>query len=237
MHNAIAVIPARGGSKRLPGKNIMDFMGQPMIGHTIAAAQQSGLFKRILVSTDSPEIAKIALDLGADVPFLREKYSDDLAPVSQATCASVKQAISYFDEHYDIVAQLMPNCPIRNAHNIAMLMNQFTNTNAPYVISAFKYGFMNPRWAVTLDSYGHPTHIHDVAVNSRSQEQPELFCASGAVWIGLWSQLEKEETFFGNGHIYHPIPWENALDIDDNDDLRLARAVYTMLTQENHKQR
>ena len=209
----------------------MDFMGQPMIGYTIAAAQKTGLFKRILVSTDSPEIAKIATLLGAETPFLRIGNADDFAPVSIATCAAVKQAMEHYGEHYDYVVQLMPNCPIRNDADIISIMNHFKNTKAPYVISAFKYGFMNPRWAVTLDNHGHPTHIHDVATNSRSQEQPELFCASGAVWVGAWSLLQEEETFFGDGHVYFPIPWEKALDIDDDDDLRLARAVHTMLAQ------
>ena len=82
----LAIIPARGGSKRLPGKNVIDFMGKPMIAWSIDAASASGLFDHILVSTDSEQIATIARDCGAEVPFLRTAHSDDHSPVSVATC-------------------------------------------------------------------------------------------------------------------------------------------------------
>src|SRR5208282_3693653 len=79
----IAVIPARGGSKRIPGKNIRRFAGKPIIAYTIAAASESGLFERVVVTTDCEEIAQVALKFGAEVPFLRdESLADDFTPVS-----------------------------------------------------------------------------------------------------------------------------------------------------------
>ena len=82
MSNGIAIIPARGGSKRIPKKNIIDFNGKPMIAWTIKAALESKLFSKVLVSTDSEEIAEISQKYGADVPFLRRSFSDDITPVS-----------------------------------------------------------------------------------------------------------------------------------------------------------
>ena len=87
----IAVIPARGGSKRIPRKNIIGFFGKPLIAWTIDAARESGLFDRVLVSTDDAEIAAIARDWGAEVPFLRDRHADDVAPVARATLRALEQ--------------------------------------------------------------------------------------------------------------------------------------------------
>ena len=114
----IAIIPARGGSKRVPGKNIRLFRGRPMIAHTIEAALKSGLFAHVLVSTDSPEIADIAKNAGAEVPFLRTRCADDMTPVSEATLAALLQAESFYNETYQHVCQLMANCPLRTPRNI-----------------------------------------------------------------------------------------------------------------------
>ena len=81
----VAIIPARGGSKRIPQKNIYNVMGLPMIVHTINAALESNIFDEVIVSTDCEEIARISIDAGARVPFMREEYSDDYSTVSEAT--------------------------------------------------------------------------------------------------------------------------------------------------------
>ena len=121
----IAVIPARGGSKRIPKKNIIDFMGKPMLAWTIEAAIKSNLFDKIILSTDSEEIAKVGRDYGLEVPFLRKEKNDDISPVSEATIAAIKQAEAYYNEKYDIVVQLMANAPIRNENDIKEHFNKF----------------------------------------------------------------------------------------------------------------
>src|SRR5690606_22090036 len=94
----IAIIPARGGSKRLPKKNILDFKGKPMIAWTIEAAISSELFDKVIVSTDTEEIKEISIQYGAEVPFLRQNTGDDFSPVSLATIEALNQAEKYFDE-------------------------------------------------------------------------------------------------------------------------------------------
>src|ERR1700733_12884316 len=90
--SSIAIIPARGGSKRIPHKNVRLFEGKSIISYTIAAARESGLFERVVVSTDSEEIAEIARQYGAEVPFLRDAtLSDDLTPVSSVTADALGQ--------------------------------------------------------------------------------------------------------------------------------------------------
>src|SRR5690554_5095321 len=103
----IAIIPARGGSKRIPEKNILEFFGKPMIAWTIQAAKDSGVFDRILVSTDDPKIGEVSKEWGAEVPFLRQEFADDYTPVSEASASALQQAIDYWGEDYSSVTQLM----------------------------------------------------------------------------------------------------------------------------------
>ena len=228
---SIAVIPARGGSKRLPKKNIIDFMGKPMIAWTIEAALQSKLFERILVSTDSEEIAEISGNYGVSVPFLRTKAHDDDSPVSLATCAALQQCSEKLGEEYDVVAQLMPNTPLRAAHDIQQAMDHFCNHQAPSQISCFRFGWMNPWWAVKLDAGGKPFPVFPEAQGKRSQDLPVLFCPTGAIWIAWTEKLLHYQTFYCPDHVFHPMSWQSAVDIDDEHDLAMANAVFLMRSQ------
>src|SRR5580698_5131234 len=114
----VAIIPARGGSKRIPGKNIRPLAGKPIIAYTIAAALESGLFERVVVSTDSEAIAAIARQFKAEVPFLRDQaLADDFTPVSSATADALLR-LDPAGDRFDSVAQLMPNCPLRTAADV-----------------------------------------------------------------------------------------------------------------------
>jgi N-acylneuraminate cytidylyltransferase len=224
----IAIIPARGGSKRIPKKNIIDFMGKPMIAWTIEAALESGLFDRVLVSTDSVEVARIAEDWGASVPFLRNAAYDDHSPVSLATCVALQQCEENLNEDYDIVAQLMANAPLRTDEDIKEAMTHFIASSAPSQISCFRFGWMNPWWAVTLDSSGQPNPLFPEMQLERSQDLPALYCPSGAIWISQVEELLEHQTFYCPSHIFHPIPWQSAVDIDDEEDLIMAAVVFEM---------
>lgn len=225
VNRRIAIIPARGGSKRIPQKNIIDFCGKPMIAWTILAAKESGLFDRVLVSTDDPIIAEVAKEWGAEVPFLRTNSADDHTPVSEATMLALKQSMAHWSESYSSVTQLMANCPLRTADDIERAVTRFEMLNRSFQISCFKYGWMNPWWAVKLDSEGHPDRLFPEAATQRSQDLPELFCPTGAIWIAQANSLLTAKTFYGPAHIFEPISWESAIDIDDYDDLRFAQVV------------
>ncbi|GCC50611.1 acylneuraminate cytidylyltransferase family protein [Chryseotalea sanaruensis] len=219
----VAIIPARGGSKRIPGKNIIDFMGKPLIAWTIEAARDSGLFEKIVVSTDSEEIATVARQWGAEVPGLRDSKADDYSPVSEATIRTLQlmeeQGI-YFDE----VIQLFAVCPLRNAQDIINAYQYFVKSKSNFLISCFKYTWMNPWWAVTLDQEGHPSWIFEDA-KKRSQDLPELFSPTGAIWVANVEALYNENTFYGNGHVFWEMNWKRAVDIDNYEDLELAKML------------
>jgi CMP-N-acetylneuraminic acid synthetase len=216
----VAVIPARGGSKRVPGKNIIDFNGKPLIAWTIEAAKESGLFEKIVVSTDSEEIAKISREYGAEVPFLRTTAADDHSPVSDATLSTVLQ-LEEKGEFYDVVVQLFAVCPLRNSEDIKNSFNFFIDKEAPFLLSCFKYVWMNPWWAVTLNENQEPSWIFKDTFK-RSQDLPDLYCPTGAIWIANINDLKRDKTFYGEGHIFWEMDWKRAVDIDNYEDLQLA---------------
>lgn len=222
----IAIILARGGSKRLPRKNILDFHGKPMLAWTIEAALASAQFDRVLVSTDDEEIADVGRSFGAEVPFLRDSAADDFAPSSMATKAALGQAQRYWSEEYHVVAQLMANCPLRDSQDIKASLQVFADRDAVAQISCFQYGWMNPWWAMKLDGNGIPSYVFPEACTARSQDLPPLFCPTGAIWIARASLLNEQETFYLPGHTFHPLSWISALDIDDRNDLEMAKACY-----------
>jgi N-acylneuraminate cytidylyltransferase len=225
---SIAIILARGGSKRLPRKNILEFGGKPLLAWTISAAINSGVFDKILVSTDDDEIAEVGIRFGAEVPFLRNFAADDLSPSSEATYVALMQAEQYWSTSFDLVSQLMPNCPFRSSEDILRGMGAFKANNSPSQISCFQYGWMNPWWAVKLKADGRPEHLFPEALRMRSQDLPSLYCPTGALWIARRDAFVESRNFYMADHRFEVMNWVSALDIDDEEDLRMARMVLKM---------
>lgn len=225
---SIAIIPARGGSKRIPKKNIMDFFGKPMIAWTIEAALKSNQFEKVLVSTDDEEIAAIAKKYGAEVPFLRLKAADDYSQVSEATLSCLQQAENYWDVKFDTVVQLMANCPIRDEKDIVTALDEFNSHDAAFQISTFKFGWMNPWWASKLDAKNCPVSLFPKAFECRSQDLEDLYCPTGAIWVAGTEEFKRAKSFYGEGHVFSSMPWTAAVDIDDYDDLKMAKAIFMM---------
>ena len=224
-NNNIAIIPARGGSKRILKKNIVDFDGKPMIAWTIEAAINSNLFSKVLVSTDCEEIAAISRAYGADVPFLRRGFSDDITPVSEATCDAVIQAEEYWNMTFDTVTQLMANCPLRTAKDMVSFYNEFSARKVDFLLSCFKFGWMNPWWAFKLSEQHNHTFLFPNALTQRSQDLDDLYCPTGSIWIADSKALKREKTFQGVNKQFFQIDWIAAVDIDDENDLRLAMLI------------
>ncbi len=222
----LAIIPARGGSKRIPKKNIIPLGGKPMIHWTIEAAKSCSYIDRVLVSTDCIEIKQISEEAGIKVPFLRETAADDVSPVSEATLVALQQAEERWGE-FDIVIQLMANCPFRGGDVISEGIEQFFSDNRASQISYFKYGWMNPWWAHTIE-HNQPTALFPEKLKKRSQDLEDLFCPTGAIWISEVSTLKQYKTFYSPEFCTYVIDWISALDIDDDDDLLMAQAVLNL---------
>ena len=162
VNKRIAVIPARGGSERIPKKNILNFFGKPMIAWTIESALETKMFDTVIVSTDNVEIAEISKSYGAEVPFLRDRHSDDYTPVSEATLTALEQLNSFNGKTYDTIVQLMPNCPLRSAQNVIDQLKFFDESDEKKsVLSGFHYGMFNPFWAHQIDKTNRYKKLFD----------------------------------------------------------------------------
>jgi len=220
----LAVIPARGGSKRLPKKNLMAIGGQPMLVWTIRAALDSKLFDTVIVSTDDEEISHLAEAAGARVPFVRDTHADDHSPVSMVTIDAIERLQQSGDE-FTTVAQLMANCPLRTASHIIDAVRAFDASGTDFQVSCFRFGYMNPWWALRLNQDFTGTALFPEAWKARSQDLPPLYCPSGAIWLARPQALIKKQRFHGSGCTYFPMPWDAAIDIDDQEDFDLAEAL------------
>lgn len=224
----IAVIPARGGSKRIPHKNVRPFEGKPIIGYTIAAARESGLFEQVVVSTDSEEIAEIARQYGAEVPFLRDaELSDDLTPVSSVT-SHVLWQLDPTGDRFEIVAQLMANCPLRTSSDVIDSYKQFEKTETESQISVVRYGWQNPWWATRRNERHELEPLFKEQMSARSQDLPDLFCPTGAIWWARAEVLRRTKTFHVESRTGWEIPWQRGIDIDTLDDWKMAEILFRL---------
>lgn len=224
----IAIIPARSGSKRIPGKNIRPLGGKPIIAYTIAAARASCLFERVVVSTDSPEIAEVARQHKAEVPFLRdEDLADDFSPVSLATADTLLR-LDPAGNRFDSVAQLMPNCPLRTAGDVSDSHRQFEKSGTESQISVVRYGWQNPWWAMRRNERYELEPVFKEQVTKRSQDLPELFCPSGAIWWARTATLRRTKTFHLENRTGWEIPWQRGIDIDTFEDWAMAEVLFRL---------
>jgi pseudaminic acid cytidylyltransferase len=225
------VIPARAGSKRLPGKNIRVFCGLPAIAYTIAAARESGLFSLVIVSTDNETIAEIAVHHGADVPFLRAAaLADDQTPVSSVTVDALTR-VDRCATRFAYVAQLMPNCPLRDAADVRDSFEQLIETRAAVQLSVARFGWQTPWWAMRLGDDFMLAPLFPREAVMRGQDLPPLVCPTGAIWWARAETLREAGTFHVPGRTGWEIDPAHAIDIDTEDDWRLAEALMVVRTQ------
>ncbi len=221
----LAIIPARSGSKRIVGKNKINFRGQPLFVWTLIAAIDSGIFDRVVVSTDDLEIREIALSLGASVPTLRESYSDDYSPVSLATIETVVASEKYFNESYLNIFQLLPTSPLRTSQDIICAFEEFQKRECKFLISVAKYSWQNPWWAIRLNKNQKADFLFDDVNLKRSQDLETLYAPSGAIWIAKKEDLLYSKSFYGEGFEIFVLDFDTAIDIDTDDDLLLAELL------------
>lgn len=222
----IAVIPARGNSKRVPRKNIVDFNGKPLIHWTIEAALASGAFDEVFVSTDDPEIAEISQQVGASVPFLREAHADDHSTVSQATAWFVdklkKEKVTPDSES---VVQLMANCPLRRSETLNRFVD-FSTADSSSVISVVQPKFGSPFWTMTKDHKQRGSFLFEEFATKRSQDLPEHFYPTGSLWYSSIDKLIQTQNFYSDSYRVFEIDWLEAIDIDTLDELDIAKCLH-----------
>ncbi len=223
----LALIPARSGSKRIKDKNIKDFRGHPIIAWSIHAAKMSGLFKSIIVSTDCEEIADVALQYGASVPFLRSpENSDDYATIAQVIAETYSKFLALgtsFDSICCIYATSPFTTPAQLKEGIT-LMNQ-TRLDSVFPVTCFEYPIQR---ALRRDKNRKISFVDPSHVNTRSQDLPQRFHDAG-MWLWLKSKiLENELPLFtdNTGSVY--VEPDACQDIDTEMDWKIALAKHQL---------
>lgn len=216
----LALIPARGGSKGIPHKNIYMLNGKPLIYYTIKAALQSKIADDVIVSTDDLEIAEIAEKSGALTPFLRPA---ELADDDAKTIDVVLHALDYQNKrgvHYDILILLQPTSPLRNAEDIKGAFRFFMDNGCRSLLSVHECA--SPLLMRSLDCHGRTKRLLDQNSTMRRQDMEKYYCVNGAIYINCIKELSPDTSFNDNEHGYM-IEKAHGLDIDEMDDIKLAQ--------------
>ena len=191
----LALIPARGGSKRLPGKNIRLLGGRPLIGWTIGAARDSGVCSAIIVSTDDEGIAQVARAQGADVPGLRP------AELASDTAGSVEVALHALEQHekehgpVDGLLLLQPTSPFRTADTIRAAVQKFIESAGQHPVVSVSPAASHPAWCFRTTEHGMEPFLGWKSLNKRSQDLEPAFVLNGAIYLIAPDRLRKESSF------------------------------------------
>ncbi|EPR1454507.1 TPA: pseudaminic acid cytidylyltransferase [Citrobacter koseri] len=223
----VAIIPARGGSKRIPRKNIKEFCGKPMIAWSIEAAQQSGVFDRIIVSTDDEEIAEVARKYGAEVPFMRPAHiSDDFA----TTVDVIHHALDELSQSVciDFVCCIYATAPFLQGQDLEKAYEKLQQSDCDYVFSATSFPFPIQR-AVYLKPDGKVQMFHPENEKTRSQDLEPAYHDAGQFYWGKPEAFMNRKGFFTSKSLLEILPRERVQDIDTPEDWVIAENLFQLL--------
>ncbi len=228
MAKSIAIIPARGGSQRIPRKNIKLFHGQPILAYSINAAQASGEFDRIIVSTDDAEIADLAMKLGAEVPFVRPVALSDAYTSTLAVMQHAIEVLNREGYEFDLACCIYPTAPFLQANFLregAQLL--VSEPKAAFSFSVTTYAFPVQR-AIQL-SNGRIDALYPEYRNTRSQDLPEAFHDAGQFYWGRCAAWLRGEVIYSPKSLPVMLPRYLTQDIDTAEDWQLAEYLYQAL--------
>ena len=212
----ISIIPARGGSKGLPGKNILPLCGKPMIAYTIEAAKQSKYIDRVIVSTDDQKIAEIALQYGAEVPFLRPDFlASDTAQAVDNYIYTIERLSKEWNTPIEEFVVLQPTSPLRIAEDIDGAIEMFLEKKADSVIS-YTPEAHPVRWHKYLDENNAFIDIFDTTIANR-QDLKTSYYPNGAVYVFRFSMI-KERKYYTDKSYGFIMPRVRSVDIDYKED-------------------
>ena len=226
----IAIIPARGGSKRIPRKNIRDFAGKPMIAHAIAAASESGMFKHVVVSTDDDEISQIARECGAVTPFVRPlELSDDYTPTVPVIAHAIKACRALgWDVKY--ACCIYPGVPLINVDDLKSSYDLLKTGFADYSFAITEYPSVIQR-ALRRDENGKTTPFYPEFETTRTQDLETTYYDAGQFYWGKAEAWLRNENIHSNG-VGHYIPSSRVIDIDTPEDWSRAELFYKVFQME-----
>jgi len=225
----LAIIPARSGSKGLKDKNIRDLNGKPLMAYTIEAARQSGLFEDVVVSTDCECYARVAVEHGARVPFLRP---DELATDTASSWDVVRDVVTKYQKigkRFDTVALLQPTSPLRTSNDIIAGYNKMMEENANLVVSVCEVDH-SPLWSNVLpENLSLVNFLHPNLVNTPRQSLQTYYRINGALYIIKTTHLMFTDNLYDDRSYGVVMSKKHSVDIDDEIDFLVAEAIMKTL--------
>lgn len=212
----LAVIPARGGSKGIPRKNLRELGGRPLIAWTIGEAKKSRYVDRLILSSEDEEIIRVAREWSCEVPFVRPaELSRDETPGVDPVLHAMEMLPGY-----DYVVLLQPTSPLRKAEDIDGAIRRCAESGAPSCVTVTESP-KHPRWMFTLDPAGrlHPV-VSSEPGPDRRQDLPKVYELNGAVYVADAGWLGKSRRLVAGDTVGHVMPGERSVDIDDEAHLR-----------------
>jgi pseudaminic acid cytidylyltransferase len=225
----IAIIPARGGSKRIPRKNIKPFLGSPMITHTINAIRSTGLFSRIIVSTEDLEIAQVAQTAGAEILMRDLSLADDYTPTLDVIASCVVQLGDTINVASELIICIYPITPLVNGKHISSACELLKRENLDYVFTAKKYE-SSPARSLKVGVSGKVEMHFPEHESVRTQDLPTYYHDAALFYLGrarTW--VEKKPILSGNSKFIEIGKFET-LDVDETDDWAFLEALYKIRT-------
>ena len=223
----LAIIPARGGSKRIPNKNIRDFCGQPMITHVLGEARDSGLFSVIHVSTESERISEVVAKFGLPPDFLRpEELADDHTPIMPVLRYVTEEYVRR-GQHFDEIWVLMACAPLINAQDLQKAAALFLETDDDRSLLAVSEYPAPIEWAFSRSANGMLTPVQAGMFAKRSQDIEKRYFDAGSFAVFSADRvLASQGAGSDTGFVGYVLPKGTAIDIDDEQDWQLAEMIY-----------
>jgi len=217
----LAIIPARGGSKRLPQKNILNLAGKPLIAWSIEAASKSKYLDKVIVTSDDSEILNVSQNYGVNII----KRPNELASDTATTFDAISHVIEN-NPKYDYIVLLQPTSPLRNSLHIDEAIQRLFEKNADAIVSVCEMDH-SPLWSNTLpENASMQNFIHNEIKNTRSQDLPVYYRLNGAIYICSVDKLLEEKTFIIKKDIYaYKMNREDSVDIDEKIDFLIAATL------------
>jgi len=224
----LAIIPARGGSKRIPKKNSKPFLGKPIIAYSIECALESNLFDEVMVSTDNVEIAEIAKKNGANVPFFRtSENANDFATLSDV----IKEVLNDYETHakkFDQYCCILPTAPFLTPEHIQKAFHLLTDKNYKTVFPVVRFSYPIQR-ALQLDKEQNITMIYPENLTARSQDLSPSFHDAGQFYCGVVDSFKTEQQLFTDFSGSIELTELEVQDIDTEEDWKIAEIKYEFL--------
>lgn len=225
MNRTIAIITARGGSKRIPRKNIKNFLGIPIINYSIRAAIEADIFQEVMVSTDDSEIAEISVEAGAKVPFLRSERTSDDTAVTADVLLEVLERYEELGEQFDTVCCIFPTAPFISGKKLKDAYELLEYGDA--VMPVVKYSYPIQRSIKIVDNkviMNCPEYV-----NTRSQELQDTYHDSGQFYFIRVEALKKEKALFTKNTVPFIVSELESQDIDNIEDWKIAEMKYKLM--------